>query len=73
MFAKSGIEVFAYDQRGAGLSGPKHGDTTLRQNMDDLRHMIRGERAKLNDRGLKNIPIWLYGHSMVSLCLWYCP
>lgn len=64
-FAARGIEVFAYDQRGAGRSGPSQGDTTVRQNVEDLKEFILQERRRLDDRGLTRLPIWLYGHSMV--------
>lgn len=65
-FSSNGIEVFAYDQRGAGRSGPRHGDTTLAQNLEDLKFIMSRERQGLDNRGLKGVPIWLYGHSMVS-------
>ena len=66
LFARRNIEVMGYDQRGFGKSGPTHGDTTLHESMTDLQYAIRQERSRLDERGLQNVPIYLYGHSMVS-------
>lgn len=70
-FTERGIEVYGYDQRGFGKSGPRHGDTTLRQAMDDLSHVLVQEREYLSKGNGAKIPIFLYGHSMVSGCLNY--
>jgi len=63
-----GIEVYGFDQRGFGRSGPTHGDTTLRQAMDDLGSMINKEHSRLEtrDHGHGQTPVFLYGHSIVS-------
>lgn len=67
LFSRRNIEVFAYDQRGAGRSGPIHGDTTLNQNLTDLEYIIGQECQQLCNRGLQDVPLFLYGHSMVWL------
>ena len=66
LFARNGIEVFGYDQRGAGESGPAHSDTTLRQQMEDLDRMVCRERQRLREAGHKDVPLFLYSHSMVG-------
>ena len=67
LFAKRDIEVFGYDQRGFGRSGPSYGDTTLEQQMEDLIYAVQQERKRLDDSlGGDKVPIYLYGHSMVS-------
>ncbi|KAF2489732.1 alpha/beta-hydrolase [Lophium mytilinum] len=64
-FAAQGIEVFGYDQRGFGRSGPRYGDTTLEKQVADLAYAIRTERKGLDERFEKRtVPIYLYGHSM---------
>ena len=68
-FVSRNIEVMAYDQRGSGRSGPTHGDTTLIENLKDLQYVIGQERSRLDERGLYHVPLFLYGHSMVSTAL----
>ena len=63
-FVARNIEVFGYDQRGFGRSGPRYGDTTLEQQVLDLEYAVHQERQRLNDDGHKMVPIFLYGHSM---------
>ncbi|KAK5136115.1 hypothetical protein LTR08_004166 [Meristemomyces frigidus] len=64
-FAERGIEVYGYDQRGFGKSGPaNHGDTTLVQALGDLHHVFRQEQQRLSTSGFEQTPIFLYGHSM---------
>ncbi|KAL9111712.1 MAG: hypothetical protein Q9227_003987 [Pyrenula ochraceoflavens] len=65
-FAARNIEVFGYDQRGFGNSGPNVGDTTLEQQMADLKFAICEESKRLADLyDGERIPLFLYGHSMV--------
>lgn len=68
LFAKRNIEVMGYDLRGFGRSGPTHGDATLIENLTDLQYIIKEERSRLDERGLQNVPVFLYGHSMVRSC-----
>lgn len=66
LFAAKDLEIFGYDQRGFGKSGPHFGDTTIEQQMADLDYAIHEERKRLeNLYGKNKIPIYLYGHSMV--------
>ncbi|KAF2809120.1 alpha/beta-hydrolase [Mytilinidion resinicola] len=64
-FAAEGFEVFGYDQRGFGKTGPRYGDTTLEKQVADLEYAIQAERKRL-DGGFdkETVPIYLYGHSM---------
>lgn len=66
LFANRGIEVLAYDHRGFGKSEPTHGDTTLCLGVADLEYLITQERGRLFARGLPDIPLFIYAHSMVS-------
>ena len=66
-FAERNIEVYGFDQRGFGQSGPAHGDTTLGRQLQDIEFAIQQERMRLDGLwGDGIVPIYLYGHSMVS-------
>jgi acylglycerol lipase len=74
LFAQANILVTAFDQRGFGLSWTKHatpkkahGNTTWKQQFEDVEDLIKVERSKLDEQfGKDKVPIFLMGHSMVS-------
>lgn len=70
LIAKCGIAVFAYDQRGFGLTaqddkmkskGSAYGKTSWKDQMGDIAWAV--EHAK---EEFKGVPVFLMGHSMVS-------
>jgi acylglycerol lipase len=75
LFAQSNIAVTAFDQRGFGKSWtqhstPKkaHGNTTWKQQFEDVEDLIRLERGRLDaEYGKDKVPIYVMGHSMVSV------
>lgn len=77
LFAQANIAVTAFDQRGFGRTWSKapnpnkaHGNTTWKQQFKDIEDFIRLERARTDAKyGKDRVPIYLMGHSMVSL---YC-
>lgn len=63
-------QVFAFDQRGFGQTGPKYGETSLGRQLQDLEFAIITERKRADDTwGVNRVPLFLYGHSMVSTCV----
>ncbi|UZJ56489.1 hypothetical protein CBS101457_005809 [Exobasidium rhododendri] len=72
LFAQSNISVVAFDQRGFGKTWtqhatPKkvHGNTTWKQQFEDLADMIRLEKSRLDQTyGKDKVPMYLMGHSM---------
>lgn len=64
--ANAGLNVFAFDQRGFGLTAKKnggYGKTCWKFQFQDIDWAIN--TAKRLD-GCANLPLFLYGHSMVS-------
>jgi alpha-beta hydrolase superfamily lysophospholipase len=58
-FTSNDVAVFAYDQRGHGLSGGKRGHTPSYDILlDDVEELLKEARVTHND-----LPIFLYGHS----------
>lgn len=74
LFAQSNISVTGYDLRGYGQTWAKHatpkkahGNTSWKQQFEDLEDLIRLERKRLDDAyGKDKVPIFLMGHSMVG-------
>lgn len=72
LFAQANISITGYDLRGYGLSWTKHqnpkkahGDTSWKQQFEDLEDLIRLERERLDKQyGKDKVPIYLMGHSM---------
>ena len=75
--AAKGIAVFAYDQRGYGLTaqdkgGNKsrdsaYGKTSWKEQMDDIAWAVQHA-----SKTFEGVPLFLMGHSMVSLVLSTC-
>lgn len=73
LFAQANIGVTAFDQRGYGETWSKHpnpntahGNTTWKQQFQDVEDLIRLERTRLDEKyGKDKVPIYLLGHSMV--------
>ncbi|PWN86578.1 alpha/beta-hydrolase [Acaromyces ingoldii] len=71
-FAQANIYVVAFDQRGFGETWSKHkeakkqhGNTTWKQQFEDLADLIKLQRKELDDKfGKDVVPIFLMGHSM---------
>lgn len=70
LFAQQGIAVFAFDQRGFGLTGQDvekrskgstYGKTSWKDQMADIAWAV--SHAK---EAFKGVPVFLMGHSMVS-------
>lgn len=69
-YAQRGIAVFAYDQRGFGLTvqkkengaGKKYAQTSWKEQLEDIEWAIK-EARKLP--GCTSIPVFIMGHSMV--------
>lgn len=74
VFAQSNISVTAFDQRGFGRTWTKHenpkkahGNTTWKQQLEDIEDLVKLERTRLDEKyGKDKVPIYLMGHSMVS-------
>lgn len=72
LFAQANISLTGYDLRGYGLSWKKHpnpkkahGDTSRKQQFEDLEDLIKLERKRLDEKyGNDRVPIYLMGHSM---------
>lgn len=70
LFAERGIALFAFDQRGFGQtvqhkdngSGKKYAQTSWKEQLEDIEWAIKEAR-----RGNETVPVFLMGHSMVSL------
>lgn len=68
-WARNGISVFAYDQRGFGRTAietekspsSSYGKTSWKDQMEDISFFIIRERLRLGT----GVPIFLMGHSMV--------
>lgn len=77
LFAQANIAVTAFDQRGFGLTWTKapnpkkaHGNTTWKQQFEDIEDIIRLEKTRVDEKyGKDKLPIFLMGHSMVGLLL----
>lgn len=77
LFAERGIALFAFDQRGFGQTvfhkdngaGKKYAQTSWKQQLEDIEWAIKEAR-----QGYENLPVFLMGHSMVSLhnCISSC-
>lgn len=73
ILAQSGVAVFAFDQRGFGLTGQDttgkkspdsaYGKTSWKEQMADVAWAV--EHAKTAFSG---VPVFLMGHSMVIIC-----
>ena len=64
IFAKNGFHTYVYDQRGHGKSeGPRGHTPTYQHLMDDLSLAIQQAHQITS----KDLPIFLYGHSMGAL------
>lgn len=67
--AKAGINVFAFDQRGFGLTAKKKGNgggyakTSWREQLEDIEWAVNTGRGL---EGCADLPVFLYGHSMVN-------
>ena len=64
--ANAALNVFAFDQRGFGLTAKKNGGyakTSWKSQFQDLNWAIDTARGF---EGCANLPLFLYGHSMVS-------
>jgi len=70
-FAERGIKTFAWDQRGFGRSAIKKKDWGATGGTDkaleDIDHFVK--QVKADAEGLK-VPVFIWGHSMVSSGLW---
>lgn len=72
LFPQANISVTAYDLRGYGWTWSKHptpkkahGNTTWKQQFEDLEDLVRLERKRLDGQyGVNKVPIYLMGHSM---------
>lgn len=67
-FAARGISVFAFDQRGFGLTAKKNGGyakTSWKEQLEDIEWALEQGRGL---EGCKDLPVFLQGHSMVG-CL----
>lgn len=71
-FAQRGIAVFAFDQRGFGLTaqkkenggGKKYAQTSWREQLEDIEWAVKeGRRVE----GCGDLPVFMMGNSMVSL------
>jgi acylglycerol lipase len=69
-FAQRGIAVFAFDQRGFGLTvqkeengaGKKYAQTSWKEQLEDIEWAVKeGRRVE----GCGDVPVFLLGHSMV--------
>lgn len=73
LFAQDNIAITAFDQRGFGQTWTKHpdpkkahGNTTWKQQFEDIEDLIRLEKSRLDEKfGKDKVPIFLIGHSMV--------
>lgn len=68
---EANIEVYGYDQRGYGETAKStkggYGNTSIGELVTDLAYAVQQERKRLDKQWVgKNVPIFLYGHSMVS-------
>lgn len=70
-FAERGITVFAFDQRGFGLTvqkkengaGKKYAQTSWKEQLEDIEWAVKqGKQVK----GCETVPVFLMGHSMVN-------
>ena len=79
LFAQANIAVTAFDQRGFGRTWQKHptptkahGNTTWKQQFEDIADLVRLERARIDEQfGKDTVPLFFLGHSMVS-ARWAC-
>lgn len=73
-FAERGIAVFAFDQRGFGQTtmkkenggGKKYAWTSWSEQFEDLEWAVKVAKQV---EGFGDLPLFLMGHSMVSLLL----
>lgn len=69
-YGRRGITVFAFDQRGFGLTAQKkengggkgYAKTSWKEQLEDIEWAVKEARGL---EGCKDIPLFLYGHSMV--------
>lgn len=66
-FASQGIDALAFSQRGFGArTKGEYGDTSWKEQYEDVEEVLVEMRKTLDAQYEGRLPMYLYGHSMVS-------